>query len=107
MVREMGWVAAHIALGQGNPLNDFVEFAAVEPHTPAVRTVIHFDALTIRHDQADLPTDGAHHRFRSVTLQLQSSWGRLCASMALSASARLSSMRTRTGCVTFAARGAA
>jgi len=41
------YVTAFARIGFGIALNDFVQFASVEPNASALRTIINFDALPI------------------------------------------------------------
>jgi hypothetical protein len=36
----------------GGPFNQFVEFTAIKPNAPALRTVVNFNALTFGHQEA-------------------------------------------------------
>lgn len=47
-------------LGQ-RTLNDLVQFAAVEPDTATLWTIINFYSLTFRHDEIDVGTDWTFH----------------------------------------------
>jgi uncharacterized membrane protein YwzB len=43
----LGWITSRFSLTDGHPLNDFIQFATVEPDAPTVGTVIDLDTLTI------------------------------------------------------------
>jgi hypothetical protein len=45
---------------RSGPLDDLVEFAPVQPHSPALRAVVDFDPLTLSHHQIST-IDGALH----------------------------------------------
>lgn len=66
MVATAGGIAARLddLLQRGRtrligsaPFDDLVEFATIEPDTPASRAIVDLDALAIRHDEID-PTVG-------------------------------------------------
>lgn len=44
-----------------SPLDDLVEFAAIEPNTTALGAVVDLDALPLTHDQIGLLADGTFH----------------------------------------------
>lgn len=65
-------------------LDDLVQFAPVQPYPPALRAIVDFDALPVRHGEADM-TDRAEHggHLRRVPhhsrspVRLSSIWNRL------------------------------
>jgi hypothetical protein len=49
--RRRGWWCCK---GADGPLDDFIEFTAVQPDAPALRAVIDLDPLPFRHDQINI-----------------------------------------------------
>ena len=47
-------------------LDNFVEFAPIEPHAAALRTIVNFHTLSFRHDKVRIWADWAFHVFCSL-----------------------------------------
>ena len=50
-------------LGRHRTLDNLVEFPAVKPHAAALRSIINFHALSLRHDKVRLWANWAFHMF--------------------------------------------
>ena len=48
--------------GRQGPFKDLVQFTTIQPDTAALRAIVNFDALPIRHDQVNFNTSGTFHR---------------------------------------------
>jgi hypothetical protein len=61
-----GFIAARGTLLRGlvliGALDDLVQLAAIEPHTPALGAIVNLDTLPVRHDQIRLQAYRTFHR---------------------------------------------
>lgn len=63
-IRGRGWLR-----WPGRPIrafDDLVKFAAIEPNAAALRAIIDFHALTLRHDERGFYTDRTFHACLSI-----------------------------------------
>jgi hypothetical protein len=64
-LRGHGWLALRDGLSLrllelGAPLNNLIQFPAIEPYAAALRAKVDFDALTVTHDEIDATTGTRH-----------------------------------------------
>jgi hypothetical protein len=55
-------------------IDEFVEFTTIQPDPPALRTIVDFNALALRHDQFYTFTDRTIHLLLSCYVRKQFGW---------------------------------
>jgi hypothetical protein len=59
-VKRLAWTEKAVLTFRSRSLNNFVEFATVEPDSAALRTIVNFNPLSLRHDERDITIRTIH-----------------------------------------------